>query len=141
MVQSLVLNYPVLLSLCVMPLFYWYLDGTLLKVSLCWRESPKPWVWHFPLLFQFAQKSLKTPELRRCHFVHECLVFACPLVVLHVKPFFFNVPSCLCGLCYSILSEGELKHFPIIPNAICVLLFGSCFGVPVKCCHVLMFLL
>ena len=33
------------------------------------------------------------------------------------KPFvhFFNVPSCLCGLCYGVLSESELGCFPIVP--------------------------
>ena len=38
------------------------------------------------------------------------------MVLLHVKPLlaFFNVPLCLCGLCYSVLSEGELKCFLIV---------------------------
>ena len=71
---------------------------------------------HFPLLFQFTQKSLTSPEPRCYLFVHECLVFACLLVVLRVKPLFafFNVPLCLCGLCLVCLSEDELECLPIV---------------------------
>ena len=37
--------------------------------------------------------------------------------VCFVKPLFafFNVPSCLCGLCYGVLSESEPECFPIVP--------------------------
>ena len=66
-------------------------------------------------LYSNLPKELDNPELRCCFFVYECLVFACPLVVLCVKSLFcflMFLYACVdCAL--FILSEGELKHFPI----------------------------
>ena len=68
-------------------------------------------------MFQFAQKSLTTPEQRCCFFVCKCLAFASPLVVLCVKPLFCFLTflyACVdCAL--FVLSKGELKCFPIVP--------------------------
>ena len=134
-VQSLVLNY-LFCCHCVSCLcFSDVLLGCCALVKVIIR--------HFPLLSQFTQKSLTTPEPRHCLFVHECLVFASPLVVLCVKPLsaFFNLPLCLCGLCLSVLSEGGLECLPIVQMQFVFLLFGGCFDVSAECYHALMFLL
>ena len=114
MVQSLVLNCFVLSSLCVMSLLCRYVVGV-----LCADKPPKSHNLTLPTLSQFSQMALVVPELKCCFIVCECLVLASPLVVLCVKPLFawtFNVPLCLCGLCYSALPEGELKCLPIVPK-------------------------
>ena len=92
-VQSLVLNYFVLLSLCVVPL--------LQRCVVVLTESHKNNKFDTTHLYSNLPKEFDNPELRCCFFVYECLVFACPLVVLYVKPLFawtFNAPLCLCGL-------------------------------------------
>ena len=102
MVQSLVLNCLVLSSLCVSCLcFVDVLLYCCFKKSLCADKPPKGHNLTLPTFIPIYQKSLTTPEQRCCFIKYECLVFASPLVVLHVNPLFafFNVSLCLCRLC------------------------------------------
>ena len=80
------LNRSVLLSVCyvfALPMCCWYLlknryiDNHQKIINLT-----------LSTFIPIAQKDLTTPEVRRCLLVHECLVFASPLVVLRVNPLF-----------------------------------------------------
>ena len=116
--QSLVLNYFALLSLCatffalvmcccstalkivVLKIITKVMDLTLpIFVPICPKESDNSWTEVLSLCAWVFGVCLPSGGV-------ACKAFVC----------FFNVPLCLCRLCYSVLPEGELKCFPVVPK-------------------------